>query len=86
MHIVVSMSCDAGHEVPVLARIAQRVTALVSSAGACAKRRRKRLQDGSTPLSFLSGFGHIVSPETICNIANTKQQLAQAALSTEEII
>ena len=24
-----------------------------------AKRRRKRLQDGSTPLSFLSAFGHM---------------------------
>ena len=33
--MVVSMSCHAGYEVPVLAQIAQRVTALVSSAGAC---------------------------------------------------
>ena len=29
------MSCHAGYEVPLLARIAQRLTALVSSAGAC---------------------------------------------------
>ena len=35
LHIFTSVTCHAGYEVPVLARIAQRVTALVSSAGAC---------------------------------------------------
>ena len=39
MHIIMNMSCHAGFEVPVLARIAQRVTALVSIAGGCERNR-----------------------------------------------
>jgi hypothetical protein len=58
------MRCRAGYDVPVLARIAQRVTALVSSTGACernwsiydfihSKKRNRLHPDGANDLVFV---------------------------------
>jgi hypothetical protein len=54
--LLLTMSCRAGYEVPVLAYIAQKVTALVSSAGGCERnwssydfihsKKRNRLHPG----------------------------------------